>query len=256
TPTLPAYGVVANILAARAAPVAAVLGLVACMIIPAVPWLGTLVAQMAWLPSAWIAAVSTFFSGLPWASLPWLEGGWGVLVALVIGTLMLLVLFLPAQKRLRVAAFACLLLVVSGYVGTVGGEQLRRRLSPPPDWVVAACDVGQGDAVLVRNAGYVALVDTGPEPAVLDECLSTLGVSRIDLLVLTHFDLDHVGGVDAVTGRVGQALVGPSAGSDDDRIVQRLADAGSAVTQVSRGDTGSLGELEWQVLWPPRQPAG
>src|SRR5690606_32078149 len=158
--------------------------------------------------------------------------------------------------RSRVAAFACLLLMVAGYAGSVGGEQLRRRLSPPPDWVVAACDVGQGDAVLVRNAGYVALVDTGPEPAVLDECLSTLGVSRIDLLVLTHFDLDHVGGVDAVTGQVGQVLVGPSAGSDDDRIVQRLADAGSEVTQVSRGDTGSLEELEWKVLWPPRQPAG
>jgi len=236
--------------------VATVLGLVACVIIPVVPWLGALVAQLAWVPSAWIAAVSTFFSGLPGASLPWLEGGVGVLVAIAVMALMLLVLFLPAHRRLRVAAIAMLLLVIAGYAGTAGGEQLRRRLSPPPDWALAACDVGQGDAVLVRSGGRVALVDTGPDPGLLDECLSVLGVSRIDLLVLTHFDLDHVGGVDAVAGQVSQVLVGPSAGVDDDRVVQRLADSGSAVTQVSRGDGGSLGGLEWHVLWPPRKAAG
>src|SRR5690606_33617373 len=162
-----------------------------------------------------------------------LEGGWGVLSAIIVGVLMLLVLFLPARKRMRVVAAACLLLVIAGYLGSVGGEQLRRRLSPPSDWVVAACDVGQGDAVLVRNAGQVALVDTGPDPAALDDCLSTLGVSQVDVLVLTHFDLDHVGGVDAVAGRVAQVLVGPSTGSDDDRVVQRLADAGSVVTLVA-----------------------
>src|SRR5690606_18649582 len=105
---------------------------------------------------------------------------------------------------------------------------------------------GQGDAVLVRSAGSVALVDTGADPSLLDDCLATLGVARIDLLVLTHFDLDHVGGVDAIAGRVGQVVVGPSAGTDDDRVVQRLADSGAAVNQVWRGDSGTIGELDWQ----------
>ena len=40
-------------------------------------------------------------------------------------------------------------------------------------------------------------------------CLDELGIGRIDLLVLTHYDLDHVGGVDAVVGRVDRVLVGP-----------------------------------------------
>jgi competence protein ComEC len=258
TPSIPTYGVVANVLAAPAAPVATVLGLVACLIIPIVPMLGTVVAQVAWLPSAWIAAVATFFSGLPWSSLPWIEGGWGVATIVVVGLIMLLALFVPGgrQRHLRVAAVACLLLVVAGYAGTVGGDQLRRRLSPPSDWMIAACDVGQGDAVLVRNAGQVVLVDTGPDAALLDECLSTLGVAHLDLLLLTHFDLDHVGGVDAVTGQVSQVLVGPSGGDDDDRVVQRLADAGASVVQVARGDAGSLGELDWRVLWPPGQGSG
>ncbi len=79
----------------------------------------------------------------------------------------------------------------------------------PADWQFAMCDVGQGDATLARSDGLVMLVDTGPEPEPLAECLGELGVGRIDLLVLTHYDLDHVGGVDSVAGRVERVLVGP-----------------------------------------------
>ena len=53
----------------------------------------------------------------------------------------------------------------------------------PGSWDVAACDIGQGDAVLVRSAGATALIDTGPEPAALERCLALLGIGRIDLLV-------------------------------------------------------------------------
>jgi competence protein ComEC len=110
--------------------------------------------------------------------------------------------------------------------------------------------------MLVRSLEQVALIDTGPDPGRLEFCLSTLGVNRIDLLVLTHFDLDHVGGVDAVSGRVDNVLVGPSAGEGDDRIVEVLADGGAVVDQVARGDSGVLGDLGWRVLWPPQRGAG
>jgi competence protein ComEC len=258
TPTIPTFGVLANILAAPAAPIATVLGLLACVTIPTLPVAGTLLAQVAWVPSAWIAAVASFFNSLPGASLPWLDGAWGVALAVLMGGLALLAWLLPAGSngRRRRVASACLALLMAAYAGTAGGEQLRRRLSPPADWVVAACDVGQGDAMLVRSHDQVALIDTGPDPALLDFCLATLGLNHIDLLVLTHFDLDHVGGSSAVTGRVGSMLVGPSSGPDDDRVVQLLADAGAAVHQVARGDSGRLGDLAWNVLWPPRQTAG
>jgi competence protein ComEC len=258
TPTIPTFGVLANILAAPAAPIATVLGLLACVTIPALPLVGTVLAQVAWLPSAWIATVASFFSSLPGARLPWLAGAWGVALAVLMGGLALLVWLLPAEpsRRWRRVASACLLLAITAYAGTAGGEQLRRRLTPPADWVIAACDVGQGDAVLVRSRDRVTLIDTGPDPALLDYCLSTLGLARIDVLVLTHFDLDHVGGASAVTGRVGSVLVGPSAGEEDDRVVQELADAGALVEQVARGNSGRLGDLAWTVLWPPRKPAG
>ena len=258
TPTLPAYGVVANVLAAPAAPVATVLGLISCVALPLVPWLGTAAAYLAWLPAAWIAAVAKLFSGLPGASLPWPPGLLGVaLVVLVFGLGLTIVWGRgPRTGRLRRSAAITLVAILVGYLGVTGGEQLRRRVSPPADWLIAACDVGQGDAMLVRSMGQVAMIDTGPDSAAATDCLDILGVQRIDLLVLTHFDLDHVGGAAAVEGRVDQVIVGPSSGADDDRVVQSLAEAGAATQEVARGRTGSLGELRWDVLWPPSRLAG
>src|SRR5690606_27111841 len=95
-----------------------------------------------------------------------------------------------------------------------------------------------------------ALIDTGPDPQALAECLSVFGVSRLSLLVLTHFDLDHVGAAEAVVGAVGTVLHGPSSGADDDALLFRLERAGAAVREVSRGETGIRGSFRWRVRWP------
>ncbi|RYF75833.1 MAG: DUF4131 domain-containing protein [Comamonadaceae bacterium] len=76
---------------------------------------------------------------------------------------------------------------------------------PVGEFSVLAADVGQGNAVLVRTAGHSLLYDAGPRygpdsdagDRVLVPLLRALGV-RLDLLVLSHRDLDHVGGAEAV----------------------------------------------------------
>jgi len=81
----------------------------------------------------------------------------------------------------RKAAAAALAIVLVGYLGVAGGDRLRQSMSRPADWQIAACDIGQGDAVLVRSADTVALVDTGPDPALLHRCLNELGIDRINI---------------------------------------------------------------------------
>ncbi|QNE47061.1 ComEC/Rec2 family competence protein [Glaciihabitans sp. INWT7] len=249
-PSIPTYGVFANVLAEPAAPVATVLGLIACVLLPVLPAVGNLVAAIAWLPAAWIASVATFFSGLPGGSLPWVQGAPGVASIALITALLLVVMLAPPGPRWHRFASIALALVVVVVGGVAAGDSLRGRLSKPDNWQIAACDVGQGDAVLVRSQGHIALVDTGRDPKLLRRCLDDLGISHIDLLLLSHWDLDHVGGTSAVFGRVTRAMTGPSDGSPASGIGAQLAQRGAAVSQVSQGLTGRLGELGWEVLWP------
>ncbi len=252
--SLPAYGVLANTLAEPAAPIATVLGLAACVTLPLVPPLGSVLSQLAWIPSAWIAAVAQFFSGLPGAQLPWPPGALGVLLLLILTAL---AVFAMLWRGLRWRWFALgLVLCVLAYAGIVGGSRVGDLLNRPTDWEIAGCDVGQGDSFLVRSRGQTALIDTGREPALMTKCLRELGISHIDLLVLTHYDLDHVGGAPAVVGMVTRAFVGPSQGAKSDRLVTSLLGGGAQVQQVSRGPTGVLGDLRWAVLWPPQRLDG
>ncbi len=248
SPSIPTYGVVANLLAEPAAPIATVLGLVACLLLPAVPALGSIVAAVAWVPSAWIAGVAEFFTGLPFSALPWPGGAVGVgLCAAVIGLALAIVLGGRRLRRVSASALALLLVVT---VGVTAGSSIRDGLARPADWEIAACDIGQGDSVLVRSLGKVALVDTGPDPKLLSKCLQELGITHIDLLILSHYDLDHVGGTSAVFGMVTRAMIGPTADANDQRLADSVAQHGAEVEHVSQGLTGMLGELRWEVLWP------
>jgi competence protein ComEC len=247
--SIPTFGVAANLLAAPAAPLATVVGLAACVTL-ATP-LGSVLLPVAWLPSAWIAAVARFFAAVPFARLPWPAGLPGV--ALLVALSAIVVAAVITRRRWLVLLLA---VAVLGYGGTVAGTRIAELAGRPADWQIAACDIGQGDAVLVRSAGQLALIDTGPDPALLSGCLDDLGVGRIELVVLTHFDLDHIGGVAAIVGRADRVLVGPSDGAAADRMADELRAGGAAVEQVGRGPSGLLGDLRWQVLGPPQRLVG
>lgn len=255
-PTIQLGGVPANLLAGPAAAPATLIGLVACLMAAVSAPLGTAVAWLGWVPATWIAAVAQWFAALPATRVPWPEGALGVIfLTIPTGTVVLLLLFrrsMPAavSRALGVGLLVSAMLVGGRSVGAGLGTALHR----PADWIVAACDVGQGDAVLVRSGDAVALVDVGPDPAPLQRCLDDLGIGRIGLLVLTHYDLDHVGGIASVVGRVDEVLLGPVDDPEDERIAQVLADGGASVHQADAGLTGALGDGDlaapWRVLWP------
>ncbi|MEV7608725.1 ComEC/Rec2 family competence protein [Microbacterium sp. NPDC089320] len=246
-------GLVANLLAAPAAPIATVIGLLACLAAP-VTVLADLLTASAWLPAAWIAQTADVTAALPFAQIDMVPGlGSAALVGLVSAAIGVVL----AGGCRAVPIIRGVAVVVLAVVLAVGGAHLvlsgpLASATAPDGWSVAACDVGQGDALVVRSMGATALIDTGPEPEPLASCLRGLGVARVDLLVLTHFDLDHVGGVEAVQGRVGTVLHGPPGESGDERMLQHLADGGATVGLASAGMKGELGAASWQVLWPQR----
>lgn len=76
---------------------------------------------------------------------------------------------------------------------------------PPGEFELLAADIGQGNAVLVRTAGHTLLYDAGPRFSresdaghrVLVPLLRALG-DRLDVLMVSHRDTDHIGGAAAV----------------------------------------------------------
>ncbi|PWC08156.1 hypothetical protein DF223_02035 [Mycetocola zhujimingii] len=251
--SLPLYGVPANLLAAPAAPLATLLGLLACLCANIIPPLSWLALWLGWVPASWIAGIATTVSTLPASRVPWLAGVGGALALAAITVVLIAAMIAMARKK-RVAAtvMAALLVVIGGaYAGALLADRVGPRLALPREWSYAACDVGQGDAVVIRSGGAVALVDTGPDPASLGRCLDRLGIGQINLLVLSHFDLDHVGGVAAVVSRSDQVLTPPPENAADERMLRDLKAAGATVVEVAAGDSGTLGALGWQVLWPP-----
>jgi competence protein ComEC len=132
---------------------------------------------------------------------------------------------------------------------------------PPEHPLIVACDVGQGDGIVLPVApGRAVVVDTGPEPAAIDRCLDDLGVSTVDLLVLTHFHADHVGGVaGAYQGRrIGALLVSrlaePPAGAA--QVAGLAAARRTPVLVGAPGWTWQDGPLRLTVLGPVRELRG
>jgi competence protein ComEC len=252
-PSLPLYGVAANLLAEPAAAPVTVLGLLACVIAPVFPPVASWIGWVAWLPASWIAAVATFFAGLPGARAPWPTGLLGVVLLCVVTVAALGAVLAGTRPALNRAARGILAIALVAYLATLAGTHLVQTITRPADWQFALCDVGQGDATLIRSGGQIALDDTGRDPKLLQRCLDDLGIGHIDLLVLTHYDLDHVGGVSTVYGKVTRVIIGPPSDPGDVRIASELRKNGAQVDQVSRGEEGMLGELRWRVLWPPAQ---
>ncbi len=235
----------ANLLAAPAVAPATVLGLSGGLL--GLVWgpLGVTVAAPAAWSAGWIIAVARWGAGIPTAAVDWGTGP--VALGLLTGLCLLSVPLAPRVLGRPGATLACtgLLVVV----------MLVRPPTPgwPPDgWVLAMCDVGQGDALVLRAGPTSAVVvDAGPAAEATDACLDRLEVGSVPLLVLTHFHADHVGGVAGVLdGRdvdevEGTALHEPGEGATD---VGRAV--GRDPAPAAYGLTRRIGEVRLQTVWP------
>lgn len=251
-PVIPVWSVLANALAAPAAPVATIVGMLVCLSGPLAPPLADLLAWLAWWPSAFVAFVGRFFSSLPLVTVPFVPGLPGALLmaGITYGLSAVVVLRHPSHRVVRRIAGA----IASVSLGTVAlGYSLPASMlsaSVPKDWAVAQCDVGQGDALLVRSGGGTLLIDTGKYPVKLRECLSLLGVHRIDLAIISHFDADHVGAWPEIADQVDQVWVGPVLEDDHQRIVEAWSSAGAQVVEVGAGSSAEFGDYRLRVVWP------
>ncbi|GAB2458080.1 ComEC/Rec2 family competence protein [Jatrophihabitans fulvus] len=251
--TVSVVAVPANVLAEPVVAVTTVLGFLAAVAGPVCLPVATVFAWLAGWPCRWLTGVADLFGGLDNATLPWPGGSLG---ALALAGVLALLCLLALRTGLRHAFAAALVTAV------VVLFPVRAATSgwPPDGWVFVACDVGQGDG-LVLNAGGGAgvLVDAGPDPVPVDRCLRQLGITSLPLVAISHLHLDHVGGLaGAVRDRpVGRVIAGPLAepvsGLD---IVSRSIGAGHQVVSPRPGSVLTVGAVRLEVLGPARAEHG
>jgi competence protein ComEC len=128
---------------------------------------------------------------------------------------------------------------------------------------LVALDVGAGDALLVQGRSGTLLADAGPALAgrfdrgrdVVVPALRALGVTRLDLVVATHADLDHRGGLPAVLDAFPVGVLWlPEGGAHEPGFAEVLDAAHAAevpVREVSAESApAAFGDLHVTPLWP------
>jgi competence protein ComEC len=205
----------ANLLAVPAFVAVAATGAVAAVVGALVPSVADLLGWLAWPPAAYMVAVVALLAGAPIASLEVRGLGTGHAIAWYAG-LGVLVWLLARTPREALAQPPPPRSPATRPLVPIGGVALLCLLALAVVWLAATqpehgrltvtfLDVGQGDAILIEGPdGHRVLVDGGPSE---DAIASALGRNlpfydrRVDLVVLTHPQSDHLGGLPAALDR-------------------------------------------------------
>ena len=217
----------------------------------AIPWVTLVITPLAMagvlFPPLWglaslamegMSSYLAFLAALPFATVSVAQAPlWAGAAGLVGGVL--LVMRLP--WRLRLMGLPLVLPVLLWQTPTPAAGEFE----------LLAADVGQGNAVIVRTAHHVLVYDTGPRygldndagQRVVVPLLNALG-ARVDTLVLSHRDSDHVGGAAAVLLAHPKALLLSSI--EDTHELQRLRPA----TRCQAGQRWQWDGVDFEVLHP------
>ncbi len=250
TGTVSVVSIAANILVAPVVAPLTVLGSAVAVVATIHAGAGEVLAAVAAPLLWWMLGVADRAAALPSAEIAVPDGTTG---AMIVGVVASVICCAARYRRMRVVVGVALLAAAAVWLPV----RLLQPGWPGEGWVLVACDVGQGDAlILATDGGGAVVVDAGAEPEPVDRCLRRLRIRTVSMLVVTHLHADHSGGVAGVLGgrEVASVVVGPGAadreGAGD---LARLAGRhGVPVREVGHDDVLVSGATTIRVIGPVR----
>jgi competence protein ComEC len=241
---IPLASVPANVVAVPFASVAVAGAFLAAVVAVVAPGLG------AWLfAAAGLPARAVLWSAHTFADVGWVATTARPATVLTVALAAVWLLAAPRRRPIRVA----LAVVTALCLSATAWPLLQGRL-PVRTLTVTAIDVGQGDAFLLETPAVRVLVDAG-EDETAARWLRSTGRRRVDLLVVSHGHLDHVGGAASVLRRTRVGAVWYRHVPTDLPAVAELVETAAAhdvpLRAPAAGDRAVVGDLHLEVLSPP-----
>lgn len=237
---------VTNLLTGSAVSLCFALSLPAGLIGIFLPGVGSVLGSIIAWGFRYVMCVSDLMAQAPFACL-YTTTAYGI-AGTVLVYFMLLSLVLGKPGQMRRIAMSC------GMLGLSLCLLLLLTDAATPSFT--ALDVGQGQSLLLETGSGVVLVDCGGNTEntgdLVSDYLSARGIRRIRLLLLTHYDEDHAGGVPELLDRIPvDAILMPDAPDENRSAVEAAAAAsGTAVYPVSSDLEVTLGAARLRIYGP------
>lgn len=135
-----------------------------------------------------------------------------------------------------------------------GGQTETGQVALEGQVTVRFLDVGQGDAILVRSPeGKTMLIDGGRSMSRMEDHMKTYGIDKIDVMVATHADADHIAGLVAAAEAKPTLFINNGLGGTTktwERLVAALQ-AQKTTFRKASNQIINLGSVKVQVIGPP-----
>ncbi len=176
------------------------------------------------------------------------------IVAWLVFVYVLLVIYLTGKKRPAVVFSAAAVLSLCLALGLSWAEPWTDNCR------MTVLDVGQGQAILLQGHGKTFLVDCGgdQDETAADATAETLlsqGISRLDGIILTHYDRDHAGGIPYLLTRVDTDLILLPHSYDEYGVGAELAKLADTVT-VMEDQELTFGSVRLTLFVPESYNSG
>ena len=155
---------------------------------------------------------------------------------------------ISSMKKKHGFKIVCLVIILLLLIGCHPADTAVPSLS----LTVYSC--GKADAMLLQFDGYTVMIDTGEngDGDDLVEALSLAGVDTLDLMILTHYDKDHIGGADTILEHFPVTTVRmpayESSSKQYSELEKALSDSETEILHMTEDSVFSLGSADF-IIW-------